>query len=74
MEPTCALFTPNERANSGSVGAMIPNPTATKKEAKTRTLTSLGNSEKGLENLFFSLEVNFLYPRVSPADSSRAAA
>jgi hypothetical protein len=27
-----------------------------------------------LENLFFSLEVNFLYPSASPADSSRAAA
>ena len=30
---------------------MIPKPTATKKEEKTRTLTSLGNSAKGLERL-----------------------
>ena len=58
IKPTCALFTPNERANSGNVGAMIPNPTATKKEEKTRTPTSRGNSAKGLENLLFSLEVN----------------
>ena len=58
IAPTCALFTPNERANSGSVGAMIPKPTATKKEAKTRTPTSRGNSAKGLVNLFFLSWVN----------------
>jgi len=52
------LFTPNERAKSGKVGAMIPNPTATKNEAKTRTPTSRGNSAKGLENLLFALRVN----------------
>ncbi len=47
IEPTCALLTPNERAKSGRVGAMIPSPTATKKEAKTRTPTSRGNSRRG---------------------------
>jgi hypothetical protein len=34
---------------------MMPKPTATKKEAKTRTPTSRGNSANGLENLFFTL-------------------
>jgi hypothetical protein len=34
---------------------MIPKPTATKKEAKTRTPTSRGNSAKGLVNLFFKV-------------------
>lgn len=58
IRPTCALFTPNEFAKSGIVGAMIPNPTATKKEAKTRTPTSRGNSAKGLVNLLLALEVN----------------
>jgi hypothetical protein len=51
IAPTWALLTPKERAKSGSVGAMIPKPTATKKEAKTRTPTSRGNSRRG----FFSL-------------------
>jgi hypothetical protein len=51
MRPTCALFTPKDLANNGIVGAMIPNPTATKKEAKTRTPTSRGNSAKGLLGL-----------------------
>ena len=51
MDPTCALFTPKDFAKSGIVGAMIPNPTATKKDAKTRTPTSRGNSAKGLVNL-----------------------
>jgi len=36
------------------VGEMIPKPTATKKDAKTRTPTSRGNSAKGLVNLFFT--------------------
>ena len=58
IRPTCALFTPNEFAKRGIVGAMIPNPTATKKEAKTRTPTSRGNSAKGLVNLLLALEVN----------------
>ena len=58
IDPTCALFTPNERAKSGKVGAMIPKPTATKKEAKIRTPTSRGNSASGLVNLDFSLAVN----------------
>lgn len=51
IKPTCALFTPNEFAKSGMVGAMIPNPTATKNEAKTRTPTSRGNSAKGFVGL-----------------------
>ena len=51
IDPTCALFTPKDFAKSGIVGAMIPNPTATKKDAKTRTPTSRGNSAKGLVNL-----------------------
>jgi hypothetical protein len=54
MAPTCALLTPNERAKSGSVGEMIPKPTATKNDAKTRTPTSRGNSAKGLVNLLFT--------------------
>ena len=33
------------------VGAMMPKPTATKNEEKTRTPTSRGNSAKGLEGL-----------------------
>ncbi len=51
IDPTCALLTPKERAKSGSVGAMIPNPTATKNEAKTRTPTSRGNSRRGFQSL-----------------------
>ena len=35
------------------VGEIIPKPTATKKEAKTRTPTSRGNSANGLVNFFF---------------------
>jgi hypothetical protein len=34
---------------------MIPKPTATKKDAKTRTPTSRGNSASGFENLFFTV-------------------
>jgi hypothetical protein len=45
-------------ANKGIVGAMIPNPTATKNEAKTRTPTSRGNSAKGLVNLVFTINWN----------------
>jgi hypothetical protein len=58
MDPTCALFTPNDLAKSGMVGAMIPKPTATKNEAKTSTPTSRGNSAKGLLNLFWDLFSN----------------
>jgi hypothetical protein len=58
IEPTCALFTQNERAKSGKVGAMIPKPTATKKEAKISTPTSRGNSARGLVNLNLSLAAN----------------
>jgi hypothetical protein len=58
IAPTCALLTPKDRAKSGSVGAMIPKPTATKKEAKTRTPTSRGNSAKGLVNLYLVVFAN----------------
>ena len=51
IEPTCALLTPKDLAKSGKVGAMIPKPTATKKEAKTRTPTSRGNSRRGFLSL-----------------------
>jgi hypothetical protein len=51
IAPTWALFTPKDFAKSGIVGAMIPKPTATKNDAKTRTPTSLGNSRKGLADL-----------------------
>jgi hypothetical protein len=51
IKPTCALFTPKDLAKSGIVGAIIPKPTATKKDEKTRTPTSRGNSAKGLEGL-----------------------
>ena len=51
IEPTCALLIPNDFAKRGSVGAIIPKPIATKKEAKTRTPTSRGKSRRG----FFSL-------------------
>jgi hypothetical protein len=51
IEPTCALLTPKERAKSGKVGAIIPNPTATKNEAKTRTPTSRGKSRRGFLSL-----------------------
>jgi hypothetical protein len=54
-------------------GAMIPKPTATKKDAKTITPTSRGNSANGLANLFLYLLIN-RYPSASPAASSRAAA
>ncbi|CAB4819852.1 unannotated protein [freshwater metagenome] len=73
MVPTCALFTPKDFAKSGIVGAIIPKPTATKNEAKTRTPTSRGNSAKGLVNPFLNLLIN-VYPSASPAASSRAAA
>jgi hypothetical protein len=36
-------------------GAMIPKPTATKKDAKTITPTSRGNSAKGLVKPFLDL-------------------
>jgi hypothetical protein len=65
------LFTPNDLAKSGIVGAMMPKPTATKKDAKTRTPISRGNSAKGFVYL---TAFNCDYPRVSPAASSRAAA
>jgi hypothetical protein len=58
MDPTCALLTPKDFANSGIVGAIIPKPTATKKDAKTRTPTSRGNSAKGLVNLFLTFFIN----------------
>lgn len=51
IAPTCALVTPKDLAKSGSVGEIIPNPTATKKDAKTITPTSRGYCAKGLENL-----------------------
>jgi hypothetical protein len=51
IKPTCALFTPKDLAKSGIVGAMMPKPTATKKDEKTRTPTSRGNSAKGFEGL-----------------------
>ena len=73
MDPTCALFTPKDFAKSGIVGAMIPNPTATKKDAKTSTPTSRGNSAKGLVNFSLNRVIN-RYPSASPAASSRAAA
>lgn len=47
IAPTCAWLTPKELAKSGNVGAIIPKPTATKKEAKTSTPTSRGNSRSG---------------------------
>jgi hypothetical protein len=40
-------LTLNDFAKRGSVGAITPNPTATKKEAKIMTPTSLGNSRSG---------------------------
>ena len=47
IRPTAALLTPNDRAKSGIAGTMIPKPTATKKDATTRTLTSRGRSRSG---------------------------
>ena len=46
MKPTWVWLTPNERAKIGIAGTTIPNPTATKKDATTRTRTSRGNSLK----------------------------
>jgi len=43
MSPTAELFTPKDLANSGIAGMMMPNPSATKNDAETRTLTSRGN-------------------------------
>ena len=43
MSPTAELFTPKDLANSGIAGMMMPNPSATKNDADTRTLTSRGN-------------------------------
>ena len=42
INPTAALFTPNDLVKSGIAGTTIPNPTATKNAAPTRTLTSRG--------------------------------
>jgi hypothetical protein len=55
MAPTCALLTPKDFANKGMIGAIIPKPTATKKDAKTMTPTSRGNSAKGLVKEFLDL-------------------
>ena len=66
MSPTAAWLTPNDRANIGIAGTTIPNPTATKKDAPTSTLTSRGRSPSGFLNNF--------YPSDSPAVSSRADA
>lgn len=46
--PTEALFTPKDFANSGIAGMTIPKPTATKNPAVVRTLTSRGSSPKSL--------------------------
>ena len=69
MAPTCAWFTPNERAKSGRVGEMMPKPTATKNEAKTSTPTSRGNSAKGLLNLL----LRFLIEGSRPMQRERLA-
>lgn len=66
IKPTAAWLTPKELANTGIAGTTIPKPTATKKDAPTRTFTSRGRSESGF--------LNNLYPSDSPAASSRAAA
>ncbi|MEY3686459.1 MAG: hypothetical protein RLZZ73_317, partial [Actinomycetota bacterium] len=50
IKPTAAWLTPKELANTGIAGTTIPKPTATKKDAPTRTFTSRGRSESGFLN------------------------
>jgi len=47
IKPIAALFTPNDFAKTGIAGITIPKPTATKKDAATRTETSRGRSLNG---------------------------
>ena len=42
IKPTAALLTPKDLVNRGIAGTTIPNPTATKNDAPTKTLTSRG--------------------------------
>src|SRR4051794_25961618 len=46
-EAAAALPTPKSRANTGSAGATIPKPSATKNATTTRTPTSRGRSARG---------------------------
>jgi hypothetical protein len=47
INPIAALLTPKDFAKTGIAGMTIPKPTATKKEAATRTETSRGRSLNG---------------------------
>jgi len=51
IKPTAALLTPKERANTGIAGRTIPNPNATKNDAKINIFTSRGKSANGEVNL-----------------------